>query len=139
MSITVQCFVLCRSVTKEPGGLQTIERIFDQTFTSRFPVKQACALHVRFVISDRPKCTVCIVLESPTLVKGQILAPVPVNPNPNGLVQLTCNLKELVLPVEGIYTFRLLVDEKVCSVYYLAVVKRRERKAAQPPPASSNE
>ena len=69
-----------------------------------------------------------------------ILQPIATNPNPNGMVQLTCDLKELVLPEEGLYTFRLLVDEKLCSEYYLTVVKRRPRGAVPgPPPASPTE
>jgi hypothetical protein len=67
-------------------------------------------------------------------VKTQILQPISTDPNPNGMVQLTRPLKELILPDEGLYTFRLLVDEKVCSEYYLTVIKRRPRRAASEPP-----
>ena len=136
MGITMQCFVLCRSVTTEHSSrLQTIDRVFDLASTTQLPAKHGpCALHVRFFIPDQPTCTVSIVLESPVGVKSQILQPISTNPNPNGMVQLTRTLKELVLPDEGLYTFRLLVDEKVCSEYYLTVIKRRPRRAAPEPP-----
>jgi hypothetical protein len=140
MSITMQCFLLCRSVTKEPrSNLQSIERFFDQLATSQLPTTVECALHVRFIAPDRPKCAVSILLESPTLAKGEVMAPISTNPDPNGVVQMTCKVKALELPHEGIYTFRLLIDGKIYSEYYLTVVKRRARSAPKPTPALSSE
>jgi hypothetical protein len=140
MGISVQCFVLCRSVTKDQDTrVLSIDHLFDQVSAKLLPTQQRCVLHVRFVIPDRSKCTVAITLESPMQVKGVVLEPISTNPNPNGLVQLTCELKDLLLPHEGIYTFRLLVDQKPCSEYYLTVVKRRPRSAAPEPPFTSTE
>jgi hypothetical protein len=141
MSVSVQAFLLCQSVVNEQGTrLKIIQGLFDRLTAARLPTtRENCAFFIRFSVSDRPKCAVSIVKESPTQAKTQILAPISTNPDPNGLVELTCRIKQLALPEEGIYTFQLLVDSQVCSQYYLTVVRRRARAAPEPPAPSSDE
>src|ERR1700685_4597419 len=111
MTITVQAFLLCNSVSIDETSRNTdILGVFDVVLAKSFPAVHAnCAVYARLHVWDEPKSRLSIVMETPAVTKTQLLAPVEVKPDLNGRVKLICRLERLALPQEGIYTLQLLV------------------------------
>jgi hypothetical protein len=129
MTITVQAFLLCNSVSIDEASRNTdILGVFDVVLVKRFPATHTnCAVYARLHLWDEPKARLSIVMEAPAMTKTQLLAPVEMKPDLNGRVKLICRLERLVLPEEGIYTLQLLVNGKTHSEYLVTAVKRRSR------------
>ncbi len=132
MTVTVQAFLLCNSVSIDEKSRNTnILGVFDVVLVKRFPATHTnCAVYARLHLWHEPKARLSIAIETPTMTKRQLLGPMEMKPDLNGRVKLICRLERLALPQEGIYTLQLLVDGKTRSEYLLTAVKRRSR----PPP-----
>jgi hypothetical protein len=129
MTVTVQAFLLCNSVSIDETSRNTdILGVFDVVLARRFPAAHMnCAVYARLHLLDEPRSRLSIVMEAPAMTKTQLLAPVEMKPDLNGRVKLICRLERLALPQEGIYTLQLLVNGKTRSEYLVTAVKRRSR------------
>jgi hypothetical protein len=129
MTITVQAFLLCNSVSiDETSKITDILGVFEVALVKRFPATHTnCAVYARLHLWDEPKTRLSIVMEGPAMTKTQLLAPLEMKPDLNGRVKLICRLPRLALPQEGIYTLQLLVNGKTRSEYLVTAVKRRSR------------
>jgi hypothetical protein len=129
MTVTVQSFLLCNSVSIDETSRNTdILGVFDVVLVKRFPATHTnCAVYARLHVWDEPGAHVSIVMDTPAMTKRQLLAPMEMKPDLNGIVKLICRLPRLALPQEGIYTLQLVVNGKTRSEYLVTAVKRRSR------------
>lgn len=129
MNVTVQSFLVCRTVDDHKHSkLTDILSIFDVVTVSKFPASfKDFIVYSRFVVQDETECIASVTADTPTTERHQLMAPLFVRPNPNGLVKIICRGNQLKLPLSGIYTLRLLVNGKPRSEYHLTAVERRKR------------
>src|ERR1700678_3706128 len=129
MTVTVQSFLLCNSVSIDETSRNTdIRGVFEVVLVKRFPATHTnCAVYARLHLWDEPGASLSIVMETPEMTKRQLLAPMEVKPDLNGRVKLICRIERLALPKEGIYTLQLAVNGKTRSEYLVTAVKRRSR------------
>ena len=106
LSVTVQAFLLCKSVVIQKGSrVADVNGVFDSITVSKFPAThESCA-------------------KSPSLAKRQIM-------DPNGKVQVICNLSRVSFAEEGIYTLQLRVNETTRSEFHVTVIERRAPRGA---------
>jgi hypothetical protein len=129
VNVTVQSFLVCRAVNEHRDSkLTDILSVLDVITVPKFPASfKDFMVYSRFVVGDETECTASMAVETPTAERHQIMAPMVVRSNPNGLVKIICRVNELDLPLSGIYTLRLLVNGKPRSEYHLTAVERRKR------------
>jgi hypothetical protein len=129
MTVTVQSFLLCNSVSIDETSRNTdIRGVFEVVLVKRFPATHTnCAVYARLHLWDEPGASLSIVMETPEMTKRQLLAPMEVKPDLNGRVKLICRIEQFALPKEGIYTLQLVVNGKTRSEYLVTAVKRSSR------------
>jgi hypothetical protein len=129
MTVTVQSFLLCNSVSIDETSRNTdILGVFEVVLVKRFPATHTnCAVYARLHLWDEPGASLSIVMETPEMTKRQLLAPMEVKPDLNGRVKLICRIERFALSKEGIYTLQLVVNGKTRSEYLVTAVKRRSR------------
>jgi hypothetical protein len=144
MTVTVQSFLLCNSVSIDETSRNTdIRGVFEVVLVKRFPATHTnCAVYARLHLWDEPGASLSIVMETPEMTKRQLLAPMEVKPDLNGRVKLICRIEQFALPKEGIYTLQLVVNGKTRSEYLVTAVKRSRplpNKIEQPGPSSPSD
>jgi hypothetical protein len=129
LSVTVQAFLVCRSVTVQPvSSLTDIVGVLDVVSAANFPLQVVdWAIYIRLLVFDEADCDAVVFVQSPSLVERQLMKAVKVKPDPNGKVKISLRIGKLELPEPGIYTLQLRVDGVIRSEYHVTAVKRRDR------------
>lgn len=134
MSVSVQSFLLCKSVViQKSSRTADLHGVFDVISAPNFPrTFENCVLYIRLLVFDEASCSVSVEMEAPSLAGRQIMKPWIGKPDPNGKIKVRCEIARLQLPEEGIYTLQLLVNGATYSEYHVSAIKRRVRTGRSP-------